>query len=216
MDKKAREIIGLPVVSMSRGAKIFDVEDMIVDPERRQVLALVVSEGSFFHSARAIPFGRINVIGQDAVVIPDGKAIIEVNRDQVLKRLHNDHIVRGMRVLTDDGRKLGEVADMLLDSQTGEIKGYYISTGRVLNVTQGTRWLAADRVLSMGQRVLFVPADYGKEFDEQSGGIVSALDQAGERLRTAGGKANVHLETFGERAKVAGGRLNEQLGQLGD
>lgn len=201
MDKKARDIIGLPVVSMGSGSKIYDVEDLVIDPERSQVLALVVQEKTLFHSARAIPLGRVNVIGRDAVVIPDGKAVIEVDRDPFLKRLYNSQVVRGLRVLTDDGRKLGEVADILLDSKTGEIKGYFISLGRGLTVGQGSRWLAAERVTSLGQRVLFVPAAVADEFEEQSGGLSGALDNAGDKLRDAGAKLNTQLEQIGTQVR---------------
>ena len=54
----------------------------------------------------------------------------------MLKRLNNnDHVVTGLRVLTDDGHKLGQVGDMLLDSKTGEVKGYLVSTGRMVSMT---------------------------------------------------------------------------------
>src|SRR5688500_7534111 len=129
MEKKASEIIGLPVVTFNRGTKIYDVEDLIMDPERRQVLALVVEEKSAFHSAKAVPFGRINTIGPHAVIVPDGRAVIDVNRDPVLKGLYNDQVIRGLRVLSDDGRKLGQVQDMVLDDKTGEIRGYDVSVG---------------------------------------------------------------------------------------
>jgi len=215
MDIRAREIIGLPVVTFNRGSKIYDVEDLIVDPERRQVLALVVEERALFHSARAIPFGRLSAIGRDAVIIPDAKAAIEVDRDKVLKALFNDKSVRGLRVLTDDGRKLGTVEDMLLDSKTGEIRGYYVSPGRMLSVGQGMRWLPVDSVISMGQRVAYVPANVADEFEAQSGGLAGALDQAGERVRTAGVKANEALVNLGDKTKESGTRLNEQLVQLG-
>jgi uncharacterized protein YrrD len=59
VEKKAKQILGMPVVTFDRGTKIYDVEDMILDPQRRQVLALVVMESSMFHPARAIPFGRL-------------------------------------------------------------------------------------------------------------------------------------------------------------
>src|SRR5438105_1964432 len=158
MDRKAREIIGLPVVTMARGTKIYDVADMIIDPERKQVLALVVGEKALFQSARAIPFGRIQAIGPDAVIVPDGKAVLDVGRDPVLRRLDNNQTIRGLRVLTDDGRKLGAVDDMMIDDKTGEIKGFHVSLGGgVLNMTQGTRWLLAERVISMGMRVVYVP-----------------------------------------------------------
>ncbi|HYP18932.1 MAG TPA: PRC-barrel domain-containing protein [Chloroflexia bacterium] len=201
MDKRAREIIGLPVVTMNRGTKIYDIEDMVIDPERGQVLALVVQEAAWLHSARAIPFGRINVIGQDAVVIPDGRAVIEVNRDPVLKRLYNQQIIRGLRVLTDDGRRLGTVADMTLDPKTGEIKGYFVSLGLGLTVGQGTRWLPAEQIISIGQRVMFVPAAVAELFEQQSGGISGALDNAGGRLRAAGAKLNTQLEQVGTKVR---------------
>jgi uncharacterized protein YrrD len=216
MDKKAREIIGLPVITFNRGTKIYDVQDLIVDPERRQVLALVVSERAFFHSARAIPFGRISAIGSDSVIVPDGKAVIDVDRDKVLKSLDNDQLVKGLKVLTDDGSKLGEIADMLIDTKTGEIRGYYVSQGRALSMGQGLRWLPAGSVISAGQRVAYVPAEVAKDFESQSGGLANALDQAGNRLRDAGSRANARLEGMGEKARATGGKFNEQLARYGD
>ena len=202
MDKKASEIIGLPVVTFNRGTKIYDVEDLILDPERRQVLALVVEERSAFHSAKAIPFGRINTIGPHAVIVPDGKAVIDVNRDPVLKGLYNDQLIRGLRVLSDDGRKLGQVHDMVLDDKTGEIRGYDVSVGgRVLNVTQGTRWLPMDRVISIGQRIVYVPSDLADEFEQQVGGISGMLEGAGEKARTAGAKLNEQLVQAGDKVR---------------
>lgn len=216
MDIKAKDLIGLPVVTYNRGVKAYEVEDMILDPDRRQVLALLVEEGSLFRSAKAVPFGRISAIGPDAVIIPDGKAVIEVNRDNVLKRLHNEQSVRGLRVLTDDGRRLGTVEDLLLDSKTGEVRGYYVSQGRMVSVGQGQRWLPAESVLNMGMRVLYVPASVADDFDRQLGGIAGTLEGAGGKLRTAGEQANQRLENLGEKARESGSKLNEQLGQVGE
>jgi uncharacterized protein YrrD len=201
MDKKARDIIGRPVISFSSGAKLYDVQDLIIDPERKQVLALVVEDRAFLHSARAIPFGRISAIGSDAVIVPDGKAVIDVDRDPVLKKLYNDQIIRGLRAVTDDGRKLGEVADMVIDDKTGEIRGFYVSPGRMLTVGQGLRWLPMDSVIRMGQRVMFVPAQVADEFETQTGGVSGALDQVGDKLRTAGAKANTQLTQLGDQVR---------------
>jgi uncharacterized protein YrrD len=216
-DKKARQIIGLPVITFNRGTKIYDVEDLIVDPQRRQVLALVVAEGAFLHSARAIPFGRISAIGPHAVIVPDGKAVIDVDRDKVLKSLFADDVgIKGLRVITEDGTKLGEVSDMLIDSQTGEIRGYYVAPATGVAWGQGMRWLPASSVLNMGRRVVYVPSAVAKDFETQSGGLAGALDQAGDKLREAGAKANTRLENLGEKARTRGDKLNEQLGRYGD
>lgn len=202
MDKKASEIIGLPVVTFNRGTKIYDVEDLIMDPERRQVLALVVEEKSAFHSAKAVPFGRINTIGPHAVIVPDGRAVIDVNRDPMLKGLYNDQVIRGLRVLSEDGRKLGQVHDMVLDDKTGEILGYDVSVGgRVLNVTQGTRWLPMDRVINIGQRIVYVPTALADEFEQQMGGLSGMLEGAGEKARAAGAKLNEQLVQAGDKVR---------------
>jgi uncharacterized protein YrrD len=216
MDLRAREIIGLPVVTYNRGSKIYDVEDLLLDPDRRQVLALLVEEKAIFHAARAVPFGRINAIGPDAVIVPDGKAVIDVDRDQLLKSLYNDRTVRNLRVITDDGRKLGTVEDMLIDAKTGEIRGYYVTLGMMRTMGQGTRWLPVESVLSMGQRVLFVSPTVADDFTAQSGGWTGALDQAGDTVRSAGSKANEALLNVGDKTKEGGGKLNEQLGLLGN
>lgn len=216
-ERRARDIMGLPVITFNRGSKIYDVEDMILDPARPQVLALLVEEKSLFHSAKVIPFGYINAIGPDAVIVPDGKAVVDLDRlkDRELRALNNDQIVRGLRVLTDDGRKLGSINDMLIDTKTGEIKGYYMSIGRVLDVTQGERYLPAANVINVGRRVLYISPETGRMLDEQVGGWSGSLEGAGSGLRTAGARANNSLLDLGDRLKTSGNQLNQQLGQYG-
>jgi uncharacterized protein YrrD len=176
MDRKATDIVGLPVVTLESGSVIYTVEDLILDTSRRQVLALLVREASLFHSARAIPFGRVKAIGPDAALVQNGKAVIEVDRDPLLRSLYNEKVlVRELRVLTDAGRKLGNVSDMLIDDRTGEIKGFNVTTGAVADAVMGMKWLPMDRVLGIGRRIVYVSADFAREFDAQAGGWLGAL-----------------------------------------
>jgi uncharacterized protein YrrD len=157
MEKLAGEIIGLPVVTLDGGATIAHVEDMIVDPARRQVLALVVQERGFMKSARAIPFGRILANGRDAVVVQNEKVALDLDRDPVLKGLDNGHRVQGASVMTDDGRKVGTVTDMLIDNHTGEIKTYDVRVEG--DSSDGTTHpIPSDAVVSLGKDILYVSA----------------------------------------------------------
>ncbi len=216
MDRRASEIIGLPIITFGKGNKIYNAEDLLIEPERKQVLALLVTEWSLFKPAKAIPFGRVQAIGPDAIVVPDSRAVIDISRDPVLKKLYDKQIVRGLRVITEGGRKLGEISDILLDSKTGEIRGFYVSVGKVLSVTQGLRWLPAENVSTIGQRVLYVPDQIADDFETQSGGWSGALDQAGDKLRAVGSKANERLAELGSKAQDSGAKLNQQLTQAGD
>jgi len=217
MDRKAREIIDLPVVTFSTGGKLASVDDLIVDPERRQVLALLIDQGGLFRSPRAIPFGRIQAIGPDVVIIPDSKAALDIGRDPVLKKLIRDDInVRGLRVVTEDGQKLGEVQDMLIDDKTGEIKGYYIGIGKVVSVTQGLRWIPVENTIRLGYRILYVQSSVAQDVENQVGGIQGALDQVGDKVRTAGSTANQRLVDAGGRVQTGGTGLNARLGVVGN
>jgi uncharacterized protein YrrD len=157
MEKLAGEIIGLPVVTLDGGTTIAHVQDMIVDPTRRQVLALVVQERGFMKAARAIPFGRIVANGRDAVVVQNEKVMLDLDRDPVLKGLDNGHRVQGADVMTDDGRKVGTVSDMLIDDHTGEIKYYDLRMGAD-SPDAATYQLPSDGVVSLGKEILYVSA----------------------------------------------------------
>jgi uncharacterized protein YrrD len=151
MDRLAGDIIGLPVVTLDGGVTVAHVEDMIVDPSRRQVLALVVQERAFARPARAIPFGRIAATGPDAVLVQHVKVSLEIDRDPVLKGLDNAHKVQGATVMADTGRKLGTVGDMLIDDHTGEIKSYEIVVG------DGEKQsLPGDGVVNLGRDYMYV------------------------------------------------------------
>jgi uncharacterized protein YrrD len=154
MDRLAGELIGLPVVTLDGGSKLAKVEDMIVDPARRQVLALVVQEKVLGRPARAIPFGRLTASGPDALVVQNSKVTLDVDRDPVLKGLDNGQRVQGAEVMTDDGRRIGTVRDMLIDDRTGEIKAYSVARGD----GDALRSIPSDSVVSMGKEILYVSA----------------------------------------------------------
>lgn len=171
MDKRATEILGLPIVALEGGKTLAHVEDFIVDPLRKQALALVVSERSFRRSARAIPFGRIAANGPDAIIVANDKVALEIERDPVLKQLDNSQAVLDARVLTDGGRELGTVTDMVLDDHTGEVKGYDVQTD-----SGDTRWLPVETVLSLGQKMVMVTGATATLFEAQAAAASPAPD----------------------------------------
>lgn len=216
MDKKASDIIGLPVVTRERGTKIYEVEDLLLDPQRKQVLALLVREGSLFHSARAIPFGRILAIGPDALIVADSRAVIEVDRDPVLRALSRDKVsVQNWRVMTEGGRRLGTVTDMLLDSHTGEIKGFNVSTGGVPTL-DSMHWLPMEAVLSMGQLILYVPDSYAAAFEGQRGGWTGALVMGKTATRDVRGEGDTLILRAGETVTPESVETARASGKLPD
>jgi uncharacterized protein YrrD len=161
---------------MDGGATIAHVEDMMVDPSRRQVLALVVQEKSLGKPTRAIPFGRVSANGADAVLVPNAKVSLEVDRDPVLRGLDNAHKVVGTDVMTDTGRKVGKMADMLIDDHTGEIKSYEL----VVGPGEEKQSVPAEAVTSIGKDYLYVTAASVESLDNKPTRVIVVPDSVKE------------------------------------
>ena len=54
MELAASAIIDKPVITFDTGRRLAYVEDLLVDPERNQVLALLIDKGAVFVSPKAI------------------------------------------------------------------------------------------------------------------------------------------------------------------
>jgi hypothetical protein len=88
---------------------------MLLDPETRPVLALVVLSG-LFTSEHVAPYGDIQTLGRDAAIARSGTGVlgpkewcaqaVDVARSSAL---------RHKRVPTTRGRGLGEVHEVVLD-----------------------------------------------------------------------------------------------------
>jgi len=203
MDRLAGEIIGLPVVTLDGGVTIAHVEDLIVDPSRRQVLALVVQERGFGRPGRAIPFGRIASMGPDAVLVQHVKVSLEVDRDPVLKGLDNGQKVVGTAVMAETGRKIGTVEDMLIDDHTGEIKSYELLVGG-----DGEKHsLPGDGVVNLGRDYLYVTSAVAESLSPKATRAIDMenagdADGAQEEPTQAEAEAGTLLPPAGDPALV--------------
>ncbi len=56
---KGNDVIGLKVISIDRGQRIEDVDDLIYDPSEQRIKALLVDKGGFMSGAKIIPFEEI-------------------------------------------------------------------------------------------------------------------------------------------------------------
>jgi uncharacterized protein YrrD len=133
---RATRLRDLPIVDLESAVKIGRVHELILDPGRRRVAAVVVRRG------RAL-FGG----GGDWTV--PGSAVVSVGADALTIRSFGHSHERGLelatyptlaslmsrKVLSRRGKLLGAVADVLLDERTGAIVGY------ALDVRTGGRGL---------------------------------------------------------------------------
>ena len=74
--RKGKSVIGKEILSLAEGVKLDKVHDLVVDPEGRQLVALVVTEGGFMSSSRVVPVTSVSSFGKDAVIIESADAAV--------------------------------------------------------------------------------------------------------------------------------------------
>jgi uncharacterized protein YrrD len=126
---RATELSGRAVVDIDGAEKVGAIDKIILDPDGRRIAGFVVTRGgSGFPGTRAhvlIPASAVHAIGPDAVTIRQS-AVAGTDMTH-LETLPRGTDVIGRKVVSEDGRFLGKVGDVLLDRADGRIVGYQLS-----------------------------------------------------------------------------------------
>ncbi|HVC33711.1 MAG TPA: PRC-barrel domain-containing protein, partial [Chloroflexota bacterium] len=155
--RRARTIIGLPIISLAEGLRVGHVRDLVFDPGDRSVVALVVSEASWRHDAELVPIDKVRNFGRDAVTIFDLDGLIESRTDRDLfELLTADVKLDGLLAMTDGGNFLGAIEEVMLGPR-GEMLAYEISAGFTDDVHRGKCLLPANEALTVGHDVATFP-----------------------------------------------------------
>ena len=208
--RKGSDLIGKPVIAFDTGEEFERIQDLLFDQESNQLLGFLVDEGGWFSSARVLPLERVQSLGQDAVIVPDKKAVMNAAQvpaiNQVLER---NNVLKGTKIMTTDGRDLGTMADLYFDEHTGSVEGYEVSGGLFADAYTGRSFVPAPHALKIGEDVAFVPPETADLMEEQVGGLRGAVQTAGERLQettqgAASSLTNTVVDPDQQRAYVIG------------
>lgn len=184
--RKGTDLIGKPVVSFDTGEQFETIKDLVFDQVNNQLLGFVVDEGGWFSGARVLPLTRVQALGQDAIIVPDKRAVIAADTEETFRRiLDRNNILKGTKIVTTDGRDLGKLTDLYFDEQTGAVEGYEASGGVFADAVSGKSFIPAPHALKIGEDVAFVPPETAQLMEEQVGGLRGAAQSAAESVSDA-------------------------------
>ncbi len=158
--RRAKVLIGLPVVASDRARVVGEVKDLCIDPAHRQVRALVVVDGAVWRRTRFLPWEQIQRISADAVYIPS-QTVLAASDASVAGCWHlmaSEGGVYGRSIIDIAGERLGRLGDLLIDMSTGEIAGYELSDGMFQDMLTGRQRLLAESRLSHDGESLVIEA----------------------------------------------------------
>jgi sporulation protein YlmC with PRC-barrel domain len=165
---RATRLRNLPVVDLESAVKIGKVHELVLDPGRRRVAAVIVRRGRTMWGGAndaAVPGNAVQSVGADALTIRN-IGPTHAQRGMELAAYPTLTSMIGRRVLSRRGKLLGSVADVLLDEATGRVTGY------ALDVRTGGRgifglarrgedywpdYVRADLDLRIGRHIIVAP-----------------------------------------------------------
>lgn len=113
----ANEIIALKVMDVASGTTFGSVTGMLIDGDRRQVVALEVRDGLFSRS-HYLPFANIKSIEHDVLMISSPAQLVDRGEFKISGLLNH---LNAREVVTEDGKHLGAIHDYDVNIKNGEI-----------------------------------------------------------------------------------------------
>ena len=164
---KGSQLIGRAVIDMEAAERLGKIKEIIVQRDGERVAGFVVVHGETIvgtgGARRMIPASAVYSIGPDAMTVR-GSAMQELAELDNLPRMSD---IIGHKMITQSGRLLGVIDDMLVNRADGTIVGFVVGEGvrnKLENIFNPQRprihgYVRADADLHVGKELIVVPDD---------------------------------------------------------
>ena len=164
---KGSQLIGRAVIDMEAAERLGKIKEIIVQRDGERLAGFIVVHGETIvgtgGTRRMIPASAVYSIGPDAMTVR-GSSMQELAELDNLPRMSD---IIGHKMVTQSGRLLGVIDDMLIDRADGTIVGFVVGEGvrsKLENIFNPQRarvhgYVRADADLHVGKELIVVPDD---------------------------------------------------------
>lgn len=190
MDVKSLK--GIAVVSIEQGEKVGMVDNILFDLDNRRVIAFkLIKPGLMRSGGIVLTMTDVENIGKDAVMIQNKERIRELKEERDLQNRPDLGTLSSLRVVTQDGTYVGNVATVQFETRNGVITDLEITGGGLMDRLRRNQSIPAREVISIGADVVVVPDKYApggasKDRDDEPVALTdgsSTRDQDNDRIR---------------------------------
>jgi uncharacterized protein YrrD len=152
-----QKIKGMSVVSIQNGERIGSVSDIVIDADKLEVAAIILSKGTLWsRDIEMVPAEEVQVWGRDVILI--GRHNV-VNKQMGLPEgqhwLYADEHIRGRYVVSVNGKRIGQISDVTI-SQDGKLLSYQLSQVFIDGPLSESKAIDVSATHSLGDDVLIV------------------------------------------------------------
>lgn len=181
---RAKELVKRPVVTLD-GEDVAQLKDIVYAGSAGAVAGFTLAGRGLLSGPRkdALAFDDLHALGKDAVMI--GSEEVFVDRKELLERSEaKSSNVIANRVLTEDGKDLGKVSDVVLEVGTSaRVVGYAIDSTDALGKDGRTVLIPLPDTISVSGEALIVPPAAADFVTDDLAGFGAAIEAFRTRLR---------------------------------
>jgi uncharacterized protein YrrD len=182
---RAREITGRPVVALSSADAIAEVKDVVISNPSASVVGFTLNKRGFLGSPlkEVLPWERLGALGRDALMVDEPGVLTA--QDAAIDEARaegRDRDVIGATVMTDGGKALGTVVDVILEvAGEARIVGYEVH-GPDVRRDAATLLIPVGETIAVSGETLMVPAEVEGFVRDDLSGFGSAVADYRARL----------------------------------
>ena len=163
---RGSDFIGKTVVSYDTGQREGSITRLLLNPERSSVVGFVVQRPT--KATEILPIAQVKAVGARVVLISQAAATAQPEAPSNSTSIGDDEFVaKQIEILTDDGRDLGTIVDVYIDTESGKIVGYATKNSDYKAQWGSDLYVPMLEEVKVGKEMLFVPATTVEHMREQ-------------------------------------------------
>lgn len=175
---RAGEITGRPVVTLDTAEDVAEVKDIVFSHNNGYLIGFTLNKRGWLSGPlkQVLPWSHVHALGPDAVMVASREQFVSPDAEEFAAG-DAENVVGG-RVITDDGRELGIVTDLVLSvDDEARVVGYEIG-GPTVEQGPGSdqRYIPLPETFAVSSAALIVPASVTDFIRDDLSGFGSAVD----------------------------------------
>jgi uncharacterized protein YrrD len=149
-------LLNLPIFSLTSGNKIAEVKNFILNTETEKLQGIVVEEDGF------IDLKDVYSISAEAIMV----VLEKITDKRPLAKLEPPSFLPedliGTPIISESGKAVGEIGDIILDGTTTMIQGFEVSDGLFKDLVSGRTQIFLSDIVAFGEDVIVIKKEKDK------------------------------------------------------
>ncbi len=205
---KSKRFIGMPVISLAEGQQLGKVKELVVDPLKKSVVALLIEQKGWFKEEKFIPYSKVRSVGNDAITIEQSNLVQKgTSLPEIVKLINDKHSIIGSKVVAENGTVLGITEEFYVNVEDGTLAGLEISGSFINSIISGRAFLDSSFIRTIGRNLMVTGNEASDNLVKIDGGLKETIKTIKD------GSSNLWEGTV-VKAKEVTGSINKKLEEL--